>query len=262
MFLQISDIHARPGQDLVGLVDGIAAAVSPHGRPSYIIGCVDFGLQGQHANLGARFVRQLADRLGVTPARIICCPGNHDIETASSGQRSFQTYHREITGVLQDAARAQPGAAGIYQHDGTAFLVLNSAHLLDWARGHIDMSAVHRLTMKVSTALRIAVVHHHCIPIDETDASHIANAYPLLCYLEAHGFHALLHGHRHMAIALRLNGLRIVGVGSVNYPPAANINNQFNLIEPGRRLLRFRFIADAPSARGTQGDWVCEEDSW
>jgi 3',5'-cyclic AMP phosphodiesterase CpdA len=262
MLLQISDMHARPGQDLVGLVDGIAAAVSPYGRPSHVIGCGDFGFQGRHTDLGARFMRQLADRLGVKPPQIVCCPGNHDIETVPNGEKSFQTYHREMTGLLQDAARAQPVAANIYEHDGTAFLVLNSAHLLDWAHGHIEMSAVKRLTMKGDATLRIAVVHHHCIPFDEADPSHIANAYPLLTYLEAHGFHALLHGHRHMAMTLRLHTLRIVGVGSVNYPPAANINNQFNLIEPGERLLRFRFIGDAQSAKGAQGDWVCQKDSW
>jgi predicted phosphodiesterase len=262
MFLQLSDIHARPGQNLVGLVDGISAAVSPYGRPSHVIGCGDFGFQGRHADLGARFVRQLTDRLGVTPSQIVCCPGNHDIETASNGQNSFHTYHREITRLLQNAARAQPVAASIYEHDDTAFLVLNSAHLLDWTHGHIDMNAVHRLTMEAGAKRRIAVVHHHCIPFDETDASHIANAYPLLTYLEAHGFDALLHGHRHMEMTLRLHTLRIVGVGSVNYPPAANINNQFNLIEPDKRLLQFRFIGDAQSAKGTQGDWVCREDSW
>jgi hypothetical protein len=34
------------------------------------------------------------------------------------------------------------------------------------------------------------------------------------------------------------------------------------LIEPGERLLRFRFIGDAQSAKGAQGDWVCQKDSW
>jgi 3',5'-cyclic AMP phosphodiesterase CpdA len=124
------------------------------------------------------------------------------------------------------------------------------------------MPAVHRLTVQRGSTQKIAVVHHHCIPFDETDPSHIANAYSLLTYLEAHGFSALLHGHRHIAMTLRLQTLRIVGVGSVNYPPTTNINNQFNLIEPGKQILRFRFIADAPSASGKDGDWVCRKDDW
>ena len=206
-------------------------------------------------------MRQLAERLAVAPSRIICCPGNHDIET-SNGRNSFQTYHREISGLIQDAGRAEPTAASIYRHDGIDFLILNSAHLLEWSHGHLDIGAIQRLSSKLGDGLRIAVVHHHCIPYDEADRSHITNAYQLVSYLDANGFHALLHGHRHMAMTMRLGGLRIIGVGSVNYPPTANINNQFNLIEPGRILVRFRFIGDVQSATGSSGSWVCREDQW
>src|SRR4051812_48274753 len=96
MLLHISDIHARPGQNLVALADSVAAATAPYGRPSHLVASGDFGFQGQHTTLGARFTRQLADRLGLPPSPVVCCPGNHDIES-SNGRTSLQTYHREIS---------------------------------------------------------------------------------------------------------------------------------------------------------------------
>jgi 3',5'-cyclic AMP phosphodiesterase CpdA len=261
MLLHISDIHARPGQNLVALADSVAAAIAPYGQPTHLVASGDFGFQGQHAALGARFARLQAERLSLSPSRVVCCPGNHDIEL-SDGRTSLQTYHREIAGLLQDAGRADPTAASIYSNEGIDFLVLNSAHLLEWSHGHVDLSAIQRLNLRSRTGTGVAVVHHHCIPFDESDPSHISNAHPLLNLLEANGFHALLHGHRHMSMTLRLNTLRIVGVGSVNYPPVPNINNQFNLIEVGKYLLRFRFIGDVQSKHGIQGSWVGEKEDW
>jgi predicted phosphodiesterase len=262
MLLHVSDIHARPGPDLATLAESIAKAVAPYGCPSHLVASGDFGFQGQHTNMGARFVRQLADRVGVAPAHIVCCPGNHDIAPNANGKPTMEAYHKEISTLLKDAGRAEPVRARLYEDGAATFLVLNSAYLMNWRYGHIDTAAVQGINLPEKSDFRIAVVHHHCIPFEDEDRSHISNAYPLLTYLEKHRFDALLHGHRHMAMTLRLHTLHVIGAGSINYPPTANLNNQFTLIEPGKSVRRFRFIADITSATGGHGDWVCQQESW
>jgi hypothetical protein len=261
MLLHISDIHARPGQALMNLADEIAMAVASFQRPTYLVASGDFGFRGLHVALGARFVRLLADRIRLSSDDILCCPGNHDIGSEAAGIPSLSSYHGEIARLLRDATRAEPRPAQVYRRGDYEFLLLNSAHLLDWQKGHVDMRALQGLPIS-DAAIKIAIVHHHCIPFEEADRSHISNAYPLLTYLVNRGYVALLHGHRHLAMTLRVSALRVIGVGSINYEPTANVNNQFNLLSPGQFIRRFRFVADAASKAGPDGTWVSTEEPW
>jgi predicted MPP superfamily phosphohydrolase len=260
LILHISDIHARGGQRLTTLAKSIARAITPHGEPSHIVASGDFGFQGHSIGSGVQFIRELAEYVHVSPNNIVCCPGNHDLQSDPQGTVSLRDYHREISRLLQNSDRSNPLAAMTFRQGDIQFLVLNSAYLLDWRAGQVDMGSVNKLREDLAET-KIAVVHHHCIPYDETDLSHIANSYPLLVYLEQNGYHALLHGHRHMAMTIRLNTMRVFGVGSVNFEPEKNMNNQFNLLYPGKRVLRFRFIGDSYGSTG-MGEWRPEDLSW
>jgi hypothetical protein len=71
---------------------------------------------------------------------------------------------------------------------------------------------------------------------------------------------AVLHGHRHLALTLRLGQTRLIGVGSATATPTANINNQFNFIVIGESVTRFRLIEDAQSEVGTH--WIPAREPW
>jgi predicted phosphodiesterase len=260
MLLHISDIHAQPGR--LPRVAEIVETLSPHPRPTHLVVSGDLGHQGNHATLGARFVRELADELGLDPTQIVVCPGNHDIGKDGSGGPSFDAYHREMAKVLRNAERANPTAAKLYSAGDYDFAIFNSAHHLDWRHGHVLMSAIHRLPSKRKSSIGVAVVHHHLLPYDDGDHSHITNTYPLLTYLTSQGYDVLLHGHRHVSTRVRVESMHVIGVGSVNFPPASNINNQFNLISPGQFIRRFRFVADKRSPTGVVGAWVVDEVGW
>jgi predicted phosphodiesterase len=259
MLLHISDVHAQAGEPTDKLVKGILAAIEPYTRPSYLIVSGDLGNRGQHIALGVRLVRMIAAGLDIPPTNIISCPGNHDIGHQPNRAPTFQDYHREVSTLLRDADRAAPTAANMYTSGDYDFLTLNSAHRLDWRSGHVDIDALLKVRHRRPDSLGIVVVHHHLIPYDEGDTSEIANAYPVVRYLVENGYTLLLHGHRHVSVRLRIDSLEVVGAGTLNLKPQSNINNQFNLISPGRVLYRFRFTGDVDNRDGSIGAWVPTE---
>ncbi len=171
------------------------------------------------------FVRELAKTRVFGHARplrdIFLVPGNHDV--AYSGAKPLERLagYAQLLGSLTGifASAADPWSWPLV-HDraddlGAIIVTLNSSiHVQkdkpDQDRGHLDIK---QLTMlddalksvppdRLHQAIKIAVIHHHPVLIPALaepgrgyDAVH--NSGKLLTILRRHGFHAILHGHKH-----------------------------------------------------------------
>lgn len=263
IILHISDIHAQAHQLLDGAVDSVVTTVQAL-KPSYIIASGDFGYQGKGTVHGTKFVRQIARKLKISPTRIVCCPGNHEIQ--QGGVNRFAEYFEAVTDLINDATRARPLPVALYQIDEIEFLICNSAYHLDHQYGLVNLDELKNVLKQQSIrpvrGSRIAIVHHHCIPISNNDQSQIRNAYEFLSLLSEHHYCLLLHGHRHMAVSMQIGReLRIIGTGSVNFVPERNVNNQFSVIDVGNKTIRFRYNLDVATTGGL-GTWVPREEPW
>lgn len=265
-FLHLSDVHARPGQALDRLVQPIVAAVTTAGlRPDFLVASGDFGWQGTGPEHGTRLVADLAREFKLGRDRIVCCPGNHEIDTRAP-HRPFAAYLSAMTRLLGDSGRADPMTTSFHRAGGVEFFSLNSARHGDHTFGQIDVDEFAALLQRTrrapATVWRVAVVHHHWLPLAGDD-SHIANAYEALQLLDRNDFDLILHGHRHMRIRLNIGArMRLVGIGSINYPAERNVNNQFHVVVAGERIHCFRHLADEPSDGGRQGTWQATETPW
>src|SRR3989442_2979244 len=260
--LHISDIHPVAGQDLGALADDIHSAVGNHFEIGFLVVSGDLGCQGRNQELAARFITRLARKFGIGSESIICVPGNHDLQL-NQPHSPFELYSQAVFKVVGDAARAQAQNASRYLSGKNEFLLLNSAFHLTKDYGRVDCKALRGLLDSSSdSSTRIAVVHHHPIPVEDPDRSSIVNAYELLRLISDAGYDVLLHGHRHMAMSLHIGTKTLLaGVGSVNFTPKKNINNQFNVIDVGKKVARFRYQADSTKA-GRVGRWELEEEPW
>ncbi len=262
VILHLSDIHAQAGQDFDGLSNSVIQSIKGRPRPQLLVVSGDLGFQGAGVDRALPLVRALTAALKLGPERVVCCPGNHEV-ASQVPETAFSPYEKAMYTLLEDEerSRAQPTAA--YGVDSLDIVALNSSGHCDHTFGRIDLEALTNAIKSLRRgSVRLAVVHHHWIPI-HGDASHITNAYEALSLLVRNDFLAVLHGHRHMAMSVTVGTkTRIVGVGSINYPPERNINNQFNLIVLGRSIHRYRWVADATAKLGGMGRWVPQGEQW
>jgi 3',5'-cyclic AMP phosphodiesterase CpdA len=259
--LHISDIHPRPGDDLEQLASGIAHAANPF-NIGFLVVSGDLGYQGKNHDSAGEWLRRLAQLIHVPIDRVVCVPGNHDIDTHRPHD-PFGEYSRGLFRLYANSERTVVRTADLYKSGDAEFLTINSAYHLDTAYGMVDYDAIRRVLLEPSrSATRIAVVHHNPIPVSDADRSTIVNAYGFLKLISETGFEVLLHGHQHLAMSLRVGtSTRLVGVGSVNFPPWKNTNNQFNVLEVGKRIIRFRLHADSVSP-SHMGNWDGHEEQW
>jgi 3',5'-cyclic AMP phosphodiesterase CpdA len=263
--LHISDIHPRPGDNVRRLAESIAVATDTF-RIGFLVASGDLGYQGQNQRAAAQWLGDLADKILVPRERIICIPGNHDIDKGRLErlEDAFGGYSQALFQLLKSSERAQVKNASRYIYDDHEFLLVNSAYHLDTTFGMVDCDGIRGLLRdrRPNVTTRVAVVHHNPISVEKSDRSTIANAYEFLRIVSDAGYDVLLHGHQHIAMALRVGEkTRLAGVGSVNFEPGRNINNQFNIVEVGGRVVRFRFHADSTSTSG-MGNWDSAEEPW
>jgi predicted phosphodiesterase len=259
--LHVSDIHPQVTDDLTQLAVGISnAVVAYRSTPYYLVASGDLGLKGSNHRLAGDFLRQVADRLGIPRGNIVCVPGNHDIQTDRLNS-PFQEYSQAVYRATGDSRLTRVERASVHKSGEIEFLLINSAYHLDPGFGMVDCGAVRSAISSLSPdSTRIAVVHHHQIPIEANDRSTIVNAYELLTILSSNGFAAVLHGHQHVSLSMTIGPTKLIGVGTLNFPPGRNINNQFNLVDIGSRVTRFFYHADSSTSTGF-GNWDPREFS-
>lgn len=260
--LHISDIHPEVTDDLVRLAVSMSKSVQAHRfAPNFIVASGDLGLKGGNHILAGDFLRHLAEKLGVARSNVVCVPGNHDIQI-NNLTSPFQGYSQAVYRATGDSQLTSTERAWVYRCGEAEFLLINSAHHLDHKYGMVDCDAIRTAISELSpNSTRIAVVHHHQIPIDSVDRSTIANSYELLTLLSSNNFAAVLHGHQHVSLSLKVGPTKLIGVGTLNFPPGRNINNQFNIVELGSRVTKFLYHADSSTIMGV-GDWDPKDLAW
>jgi predicted phosphodiesterase len=232
--LHISDIHPRSGDNLGRLADGIANAVKDF-KVGFLVASGDLGYRGKNQEVAAQWLHKLAEMLRIPKEGIIRVPGYHDIEKGrlERSEDPFSNYSQALFQLLENSKRI--GAEAVSSH------------------AYED---------RTSASRKVAVVHHNPIPVVESDRSTIVNSYEFLRLISSAGYDVLLHGHQHIALSLHIgHKTRLVGVGSVNFRPYTNTNNQFNIVEIGRRVVHFNFHADSTAGSG-MGNWDGREEVW
>ena len=261
--LHVSDIHPAASDNLTQLAHEISGAVGTNGLvPMYIVASGDLGLKGTNQQESARFLLTLAADLNLDRQRIVCVPGNHDVQRDKLSN-PFHNYENALYTITKDSTRTSVSSVASERHHDVEFLLVNSAYHLDITFGRVDCDALRRTVKALSPdSKKIVVVHHNSIPSDENDTSTIKNAYEFLTIVSSAGCELVLHGHQHASLSLIVGRrTRLVGVGTVNFLPARNINNQFNIVEVGKRVIRFRYHADSSTSRGV-GNWDREDLQW
>ncbi|MBB5341448.1 metallophosphoesterase family protein [Tunturiibacter gelidoferens] len=261
--LHLSDIHPASSDNLTKLAHEISSAVRRSKcSPTYLVASGDLGLKGNNQQESAKFLLTLASDLGLGPTQIVCVPGNHDIERDNK-KNPFQNYSKAIYAITKNSARTVVSPVTLYPVESVEFVLINSAYHLDTTFGRVDCDALRKVMGDLSAnTLKIVVVHHNLIPVEEKDRSTIVNAYEFLTIVSSVGCEVVLHGHQHTSLSLIVgSSTKLVGVGTVKFAPATNVNNQFNLIDIGKRVVRFRYHADSSTSRGF-GNWDPEEIPW
>lgn len=259
--LHISDIHPRPGDNLSRLAEGMLDVLKPF-RVDFLVASGDLGYQGQNHQTATQWMRQLAEMINVPKERRICVPGNHDVDK-SHLDAAFGCYSRSLLELFENSDRTVVRSAQLYVCDDHEFLLVNSAFHLDTAYGMVDCDAIRGvLRDRQQVSKRVVVVHHNPISVAKSDSSTIVNAYEFLRVVSDADYDVVLHGHQHIAMSLRVGKkTRLAGVGSVNFKPWLNTNNQFNIVEIDSRVVRFRFHADSTSG-SRMGNWDAHPEPW
>ncbi len=246
--LQISDLHFGAGVDVKveTQVRNIVAEV----QPDILIASGDLvdSPKRKLREEAAKFLDSLLKTI-TKPCELIVIPGNHDykglfgsVEVGTKARRRFDAqflnqalwtnglFYRErpdlgvlIAGFNSNPPRFEWNAAG--KVDGLALQELENRFPDAAAFG------------EASPLFRIAVVHHHALPIvfvsTEREARleerHMVfyNAGTFLWTLNRKGFHLVLHGHKHFASFQRVGHefadrgrreLAVAGAGSALHP--------------------------------------------
>lgn len=238
--VHLSDLHfGNPRAHLTGnqvskALDTIFSQVSA--KNAFLIISGDVTLQGRAEGYEEAFdvISGAVDRHGIPRSNVLACPGNHDIVIEQPGKRHFSSFDAWSSRIRADTQCTFAGSpVRLVQHQAADFLLFNTAYHLDHTKGLADLREAERLLKMLAPKLgesenrpRIAIAHHHMIPVSDDDTSTTRNAYGLLSLLEKYDFSALLHGHQHAMQNLFIGDkkMRISGIGSFGFLTAGFMN--------------------------------------
>ena len=151
--------------------------------------------------------------------RIFVVPGNHDIDyTKSDPTLRWHLFCKLMTNFYDRKYAPEQPLDLVELHDcaddGFCMLTLNSvvhtrSKSEDEYRGQIDNEQLKKVdgilranAAKLRDRIRIAMIHHHPVLIPSLVESNrqydaVINSGHLLNLLHSHGFHVVLHGHKH-----------------------------------------------------------------
>jgi 3',5'-cyclic AMP phosphodiesterase CpdA len=169
----------------------------------------------------AEFVAGLLDGLGAFSPAVVIVPGNHDVawEEATPLARmsrwaSFTRDYLKVPTVGEPDNMYALAHTGLAASHGASVIAINSAAFVkkdqaDEKRGRLSDAGLKQLEAELEKFgppgpdLRIALMHHHPILIPDLaepgrkyDA--VVEGGDILRLLRQYGFHAILHGHKHL----------------------------------------------------------------
>ena len=226
----LSDLHFGSEQPpLVAALERRLHAL----RPNLVVISGDLTQRARRHELVA--AAGFIDRL---PKPVLVVPGNHDIPGITP-RRFFDPWrgwHGHFPGGLEPAI----------EQDDLIAVGANSVRAwgpyLDWSRGRLRPTQIHRLAERIERApphlLRILVAHH---PFLLTPAAAgrglVAGARPALQRLAQAGLDLALGGHVHLGYAGITHGILVVHAATGVSSRLVGQANGFNLIEGHRDAL-------------------------
>ncbi|MBY5367395.1 metallophosphoesterase [Rhizobium leguminosarum] len=200
------------------------------------------------------FFEDVIAKTEIDPIRFIFCPGNHDIDPDLSFNQ-FTAFCYSIRKDKQFDFSLKPSVSIVL--DDIYFIVSNSSQHRNKDYGLVDLD---RLKAEIETLphakqRRIAIQHHHLLPIIEADTSVIRNAYHYLNILDANDISAILHGHQHFNVGFPIgaNKMRIFGGASFGFATEGVVNsfNVYHVEAAGMAVERIGLSIDGPVAGHT-----------
>ncbi len=178
----------------------------------------------------AKFNHLLEEVEVVDPARIIAVPGNHDVDRESDpgtpGKYELFLAHTRALGMrtpfcdgvdASDDSEAQPVLelgdcliSGVNSANWCGVKIestVGADHRYDVAR--VSETQLQFLTDQLrnhdaSGKIRLLALHHHLLPVTEEEETKpfesFTNLARLRAWISRHGFHAVLHGHKHQSV--------------------------------------------------------------
>lgn len=256
--LQLSDIHLAAGESykinhsyfLKLMNEKIKESVTPNDTIIVII-CGDITYKGNPtgydlANVFFQKMKEIFDYNIV----FFPCPGNHDI--TSDEVNYFNKFNKFVWDLTSDGVIkfSKQNTAVCKSFKDIDMILVNSAYHGEHTYGLIKLDDLEVVLKSSKSPNKIIITHHNSIQVNINDRSTIANAYGFLQLAIAHEVKAILHGHGHLENILLMgeNKCRLIGVGSLFFPPEYNLNNQFNLIkyENGsiKKACTYKYVAD------------------
>jgi 3',5'-cyclic AMP phosphodiesterase CpdA len=211
--------------------------------------------------LALQFFRELENSISAK-VRYLVCPGNHDI---IDEDRDFKDYNKFVWALTSETvcyfdATSKVSIVPIKDYD---FVIINSSYHVDPKYGYVDTTALEAKLATSKAKFKVALLHHHFIPISTDKKSSLINSYETLRLLLKNNALLILHGHMHTEkiLSVGINNTAVLGVGSLFDLLPGNLNNQFNLVslEDGKlaKATSFRFVLDSNSAYdGLEGDFI------
>lgn len=239
--LHLSDLHfgeshgfrqylVTPAESVqrVSLLDRVLTAVNKaEADIGIVVASGDFVSKGTTDDYpaAADFLCELLDRLQLEKKHLVLVPGNHDFKTRVamnslptmdySHERPYRDFVSGLLGVTKEAEIERLQHFVLSSGEHVVFGSLNSVRLRGKETKEYGYVGLHRyaemfdymnqiLAQTGTDAYRIAVLHHHVLPVQELESprdgvpvSLTVDAAQLLDELQERRFDALLHGHQH-----------------------------------------------------------------
>lgn len=238
--IHLSDLHfGNPDShlrrtDINTALDSLLSQATHPNRMLVISGDITFRGQKIGYTDATEIIGKAVRHNGINLQNVLVCPGNHDVVKEDDGHPYFESFDIWSSGLRGDKqCTFANNPVRLITNDIGDFLLLNTAYSAEHDKGTVNINDAKKLLKQLSSLasappkLRIAIAHHHMIPVQEDDLSTTRNAYMLIKLLDEYGFTALLHGHQHAMLKLGAgeSNLLLSGIGSFNFFTPGYINS-------------------------------------
>lgn len=208
-------------QSLIADLKSLDDAAGTEEKPPQIV-CITGDLTEKATSAEFRQARQFCkDIASLGPLAVI--PGNHDIDWTQAERahrmEPWQDFITKLRGQYDDWSADERDARVVVEFADSHNLIIAEINSSAWVeeneesaqRGELSEDALTSLNDQLEalsyerkqSCIKIAIVHHHPILIPDLvepgrGYDSIQGARHLLRSLRHHGFHLLLHGHKHM----------------------------------------------------------------
>lgn len=238
--LHLSDLHfGNPEahlrrREIDAAFDALLSQLNGPNSLVVISGDITFKGQQKGYDEAKDVIVSAINRRKISKTSVLVCPGNHDVVEERASLPYFTSFDAWSTGLRSDKRCTFAGnPVRLVENEAGTFLLVNSAYHANYAFGHVSLSHVEGLLQKLSPPepgkplpLRVAITHHHVIPVLDEDTSTTRNAYSFIKLLERYGFSALLHGHQHAMLHLQVGqgNMLVSGIGSPTFSTPGYMN--------------------------------------